>query len=348
MAITAYPAGQATGSTRNPSASPAPAPRRGVVRRTDRPRQRQRFRSSHRLRNSRAEQAFPDPLLQQHGDAGHLCDRHGAELAHQLRPLSAHHQSVRHTGVVAERPDGAVISFTSSSGTYTPDSDVDLKLHHFRQHMDADRPERQFRNLFYERQRRRSAIHHAAEQVHAGPHLFARPDCFCVGFLHPETDLRLFVRAAFDRLHAGIHERPHLQLCRTSRAPGRICSQTVTYATSPATHQTYLYENANYPYALTGITDENGNRYATWGYDANGRGILSRACRRGELHERHYDDTTGNRVVKGPLGIVETYKFTNLQGVPKVTEIDRAANSPVAAASETFAYDFERLPQQPE
>ena len=52
-----------------------------------------------------------------------------------------------------------------------------------------------------------------------------------------------------------------------------------------------------------------------------------------------YDDTTGNRIVKGPLGIVETYKFTNLQGVPKVTEIDRAANSPVAAASETFAYD---------
>ena len=31
-------------------------------------------------------------------------------------------------GVEAERPDGPVISFTSSSGTYTPDSDVDLKL----------------------------------------------------------------------------------------------------------------------------------------------------------------------------------------------------------------------------
>ena len=108
-------------------------------------------------------------------------------------------------GVVAERPDGQVISFTSNSGTYTPDSDVDLKLDRFRQHMDADRPERQCRNLFYERQRRRSAIHHAAEQIHAGPHLFARPDCFRVGFLQPETDLRLFVRVAFDRVHAGIY-----------------------------------------------------------------------------------------------------------------------------------------------
>ena len=54
----------------------------------------------------------------------------------------------------------------------------------------------------------------------------------------------------------------------------------------------------------------------------------------------YYDDATGNRVVTGPLGIVETYKFTTLQGLPKVTEIDRAANGTVASASESFTYDF--------
>ena len=31
-------------------------------------------------------------------------------------------------GVTAERPDGSMVNFTSSSGTYTPDTDVDLKL----------------------------------------------------------------------------------------------------------------------------------------------------------------------------------------------------------------------------
>ena len=72
---------------------------------------------------------------------------------------------------------------------------------------------------------------------------------------------------------------------------------------------------------------------------ATGRGILSQLSGAVNYTSVYYDDTTGNRVVKGPLGIVETYKFTTLQGVPKVTEIDRAANSPVAAASETFAYD---------
>ena len=125
----------------------------------------------------------------------------------------------------------------------------------------------------------------------------------------------------------------------TLQAAGRNLLSTVTYATSPATHQTYLYENTSYPYALTGITDENGNRYATWGYDGNGRGILSQLAGAVNYTSVYYNDTTGNRVVKGPLGIVETYKFTAMQGVPKVTEIDRAANSPVASATETIRYD---------
>jgi YD repeat-containing protein len=115
--------------------------------------------------------------------------------------------------------------------------------------------------------------------------------------------------------------------------------QSVTYNTSPAPSLTYMYENADYPFALTGITDENGNRYATWGYDNNGRGILSQLSGAINYTSVYYNDTNGNRVVKGPLGIVETYKFSTLQGVPKVTEIDRAANGSVAFASEGFTYD---------
>ena len=75
----------------------------------------------------------------------------------------------------------------------------------------------------------------------------------------------------------------------------------------PDDHQTYLYENTSYPFALTGITDENGNRYATWGYDGNGRGILSELAGAVNYRSVYYDDSNGNRTVKGPLGIVETY-----------------------------------------
>ncbi|MFX7793206.1 RHS repeat domain-containing protein, partial [Acinetobacter baumannii] len=37
----------------------------------------------------------------------------------------------------------------------------------------------------------------------------------------------------------------------------------------------YIYDNPNFPYALTGLTDENGARFTTWTYDAQGRAISS-------------------------------------------------------------------------
>lgn len=37
----------------------------------------------------------------------------------------------------------------------------------------------------------------------------------------------------------------------------------------------YHYENTNFPNHLTGITDANGNRYANFAYDANGKAILT-------------------------------------------------------------------------
>ena len=79
-----------------------------------------------------------------------------------------------------------------------------------------------------------------------------------------------------------------------------------------------------------------------------GRGILSQLSGAVNYTSVYYNDTTGNRVVKGPLGIVETYKFTTMQGVPKVTEIDRAANGTVASATETIRYDSNGYPRQPD
>jgi len=45
----------------------------------------------------------------------------------------------------------------------------------------------------------------------------------------------------------------------------------VTYA--DGSQRTYYYENAQYPWALTGITDEKGVRFATYAYDSLGRAI---------------------------------------------------------------------------
>src|SRR5262249_11967964 len=111
--------------------------------------------------------------------------------------------------------------------------------------------------------------------------------------------------------------------------PDRLVS--VAYSTTPQTSQTYVYENTSLPFALTGIVDENGNRFATWPYDSAGRGLTSQHGNGAELTTIAYNDTDGSRTVTNALGEKEVYKFTTLQGVSKVTEIDRLAEASLPA-----------------
>lgn len=111
---------------------------------------------------------------------------------------------------------------------------------------------------------------------------------------------------------------------------------SVSYSTSPATSQSYTYVQN---FALSSVTDENGNVYASWTYDSANRGLTSQMGSGATLTTVTYNDSDGSRTVTNALGETETYHFTTLQGVPKVTEIDRAATPTVGAASETFTYD---------
>ena len=115
--------------------------------------------------------------------------------------------------------------------------------------------------------------------------------------------------------------------------------RSVAYSTKPQTSQSYLYEQANLPLALTAIVDENGKRYASWTYDQNARGLSSQFGVGANLTAVSYNDSDGSRTVTGPLMQPEVYKFTTLQGVPKVIEIDRLATATTAAAKKTFGYD---------
>ena len=77
------------------------------------------------------------------------------------------------------------------------------------------------------------------------------------------------------------------------------------------------------PFALTGITDEDGNRFATWAYDAIGRATSSQHAGGADLTKVTYNDTDGSRNVTTALGLQLVYKLTLNQNVPKVIEIDR-------------------------
>jgi RHS repeat-associated protein len=114
---------------------------------------------------------------------------------------------------------------------------------------------------------------------------------------------------------------------------------SVGYSTTPSTQIMYLYENTSLPFALTGIIDENGSRYATWTYDSTGRALSSQHGGGADLTTVSYNDTDGSRVVTNALGEQDTYRFSTLQGIPKVIEIDRAVTSSTAVAKRTISYD---------
>nr|WP_231402517.1 RHS repeat-associated core domain-containing protein [Caenimonas aquaedulcis] len=87
---------------------------------------------------------------------------------------------------------------------------------------------------------------------------------------------------------------------------------SVTYA--DGTSRQYLYENPSYPYALTGLIDQNGNRFATWRYDARGRAVGSEHAGGVERFALDFDASSAGVVVTDPLGVQRLLQHQNVAG----------------------------------
>lgn len=80
----------------------------------------------------------------------------------------------------------------------------------------------------------------------------------------------------------------------------------------------YHYEDPHNRYLLTGITDENGTRFANFTYDDNGRAILSEHAGGAVRHTFAYpDDKT--RVITDPLGTARTFTITDFNAGGVIT-----------------------------
>ncbi|VAW74333.1 hypothetical protein MNBD_GAMMA15-1337, partial [hydrothermal vent metagenome] len=86
------------------------------------------------------------------------------------------------------------------------------------------------------------------------------------------------------------------------------------------TTRQYHYEDTNYAFALTGITDERGIRYATWAYNTDGKAILSEHAGGVERVDLAYNPD-GTTTVTGSRGAVRTYTFTLQRGSRRVAQI---------------------------
>jgi YD repeat-containing protein len=63
------------------------------------------------------------------------------------------------------------------------------------------------------------------------------------------------------------------------------------------TQRTYVYENAAFPFLLTGIVDENGTRFATYSYDSGGHAQSTQHAGGAELYKLNVSTSGGTRTV---------------------------------------------------
>ena len=102
--------------------------------------------------------------------------------------------------------------------------------------------------------------------------------------------------------------------------------------------RTYHYENSSYPNALTGITDENGDRYATWSYDSSGRATNSQHAGSVNSTTLSYD-AGGDVTVTNSLSKDAIFSFTDINGVQQITQVAGQATTLCGASTSSLTYD---------
>ncbi len=107
--------------------------------------------------------------------------------------------------------------------------------------------------------------------------------------------------------------------------------------------KTYHYENTTFGNALTGITDENGVRYASYFYDALGRATSEFLAGGADTASLVFNtDASGNpssTVLTDARGSARTYNFTTIFGVVKSTGQSQPGGSGCSASSSAITYD---------
>lgn len=110
----------------------------------------------------------------------------------------------------------------------------------------------------------------------------------------------------------------------------------------------YLYNEstytsgANLPTALTGLVDENNQRFATWNYDSNGRATSSEHANGVEKATINYvsnTNGTGYSSVTDALGTTRTTNFETILSVARNTGESQPGGSGCGPASSAVTYD---------
>ena len=91
------------------------------------------------------------------------------------------------------------------------------------------------------------------------------------------------------------------------------------------------------PIPITGITDENGNRLATYTYDATGRGTGTEYADGADRYTLTF--ASGATTIVDPLSTSRVYSYKQVAGAPRLTGISQPGGAGCAASANSIAYD---------
>lgn len=105
----------------------------------------------------------------------------------------------------------------------------------------------------------------------------------------------------------------------------------------------YHYEDAIHNDLLTGISDANGDRFASWAYDSNRRAIISEHNSGAQRVSFDYSQTnhpnSPQTTVTNALGKNTTYHYITVNGARKVFHVSGHASANCVAANQSYGFD---------
>lgn len=103
------------------------------------------------------------------------------------------------------------------------------------------------------------------------------------------------------------------------------------------TQRIYHYEDARFPTALTGITDERGVRYAIWAYDELGRAISSEHAGGTEKAQISFN-ADGSSTVTNALGKKTIYRYDYIAGARRAIKVEGQPTTNCVGANQNYTY----------
>ncbi|MEH6587500.1 MAG: DUF6531 domain-containing protein [Halioglobus sp.] len=117
---------------------------------------------------------------------------------------------------------------------------------------------------------------------------------------------------------------------------------TASYPAS-AGGRTYHYENVDSPDLLTGISDSNGDRFASWTYDSARRAIVSEHNNGANRVSFDYSYLNGpgtsRTTATNALGKQTSYHYTKVNGIQRVFRVEGHPSENCIAANQQYTFD---------